>query len=258
MSWPQDLFDELRRECRTTLGKTPRSESDISKARVLPSTDAFTLAGAKTVKAAALFFDLRGFTHRINSDDLSARLEGLAVLNAVIPVVSRIVYGVGGYIEKNTGDGVMAIIGVEQDDRDAVKNSMLAALRIFAALDQVINPELQRLGIAPTGARIGIDYGQLLLARVGLPTGTASMGRNFITAVGATANIACKIQQQAGTNEIWLGDSLKIHAPQAWLQGFHEVSIPNWTWGWMPSGEPYRVWNFVGRFTSDYTKAYTA
>lgn len=252
MSWPKDLFDELRKQCRTTLGKTPRSESDISRARVLPSSDSFTLAGAKTVKAAALFFDLRGFTQRIHSDDLSARLEGLAVLNAVIPVVSRIVYGAGGYIEKNTGDGVMAIIGVEENDRDAVKNSILVALRISAALEQVINPELQRLGVAPTGARIGIDFGQLLLARVGLPTGTASMDRNFITAVGATANIACKIQQQAGTNEIWLGDSLRIHAPQEWLQWFREVSIPNWTWTWTPSGEPYRIWNFVGRFTSDY------
>lgn len=254
MSWTKDLFDDLREQCRAMLSKTPRSESDISKARILPSSDNFSLAEAKTVKAAALFFDLRGFTQRIHSDDLSARLDGLAVINAVIPVVSRIIYGVRGYIEKNTGDGVMGIIGVEESDSDAVKNAMLAAIRIFAALKQVINPELQSHGIAPTDARIGIDYGQLLLARVGLPTGKASMDRNFITAVGATANIACKIQQQAGTNEIWLGDSLKIHAPQEWLHMFHEVSIPNWPWVWTPSGDPYRVWKFSGRFNSDYTR----
>lgn len=250
MSWSKDIFDELQRECRRALAKTPKSVSDVSKARVLPSLGAFSLAEGKAVKAAALFFDLRGFTERINSDDLIVRMEGLAVLNAVIPVVSRIVCGVGGYIEKNTGDGVMAIIGVEEDDHDAVSTSILVALRIFSALDQVINPELLRIGIAPTDARIGIDYGQLLLARVGLPTGTASMDRNFITAVGASANIACKIQQQAGTNQIWLGDSLRMYAPQEWLQWFQEVSIPDWTWIWTPSGEPYRVWNYVGRFAT--------
>lgn len=252
MSWQKELFEELRKECRATLGKSPKSESDIPNARVLPSSDGFSLAGAKSVKAAALFFDLRGFTQRVNSDDLQVRLEGLAVLNAVVPVVSRIVYKAGGYIEKNTGDGVMAIIGVEENDKEAVRSSITVALRIFAALNQIINPELQRLGIAPTGARIGIDYGPLLLARVGLPTGTASMDRNFITAVGVSANIACKIQQQAGTNELWLGDSLRMHAPQDWLQWFNEVTIPNWPWVWTPSGDTYRVWNYLGRFVADH------
>lgn len=252
MSWSKDIFESLRHECRAKMARTPKNISQIPIARNVPSTDNLQIGGAKTVTAAVLFFDLRGFTQRISSDNLEVRLDGLTVLNAIIPVVSRIVYEAGGYIEKNTGDGIMAIIGADKSDSNAARSALEIALAIFAALDQIINPALIAEGITPTAIRMGIDYGPLLLARIGLPSGSATMDRNFLTAIGVAANIACKIQHHAGTNELWVGDSIRLHAPSDWLQFFRMVTIPEWPWIWVASGQPYYVWNYVGRYTARY------
>ncbi|MEQ1934744.1 MAG: adenylate/guanylate cyclase domain-containing protein [Fimbriimonadaceae bacterium] len=249
MKWIRNFVDDLTEECLDSLKNSPQTRDQVPKGWVTPALEDLTLGGAKEVIAAALFFDIRGFTKRVDSDELDVRLAALATLNAVVTVVSRVIFENGGYVEKNTGDGVMAIVGIEDHDQEAVQTSLIVAMQIFAALKNVVNPVLAAHSIPTVDARIGVDFGKLLIARLGLPTGRSDLGRNFLTAVGATANIACKLQQAAGTNEIWVGDAVRKHCAPDW-QGWFEVVTPDdWIWIWTPSGEKYHVWKFTGRFT---------
>src|SRR5690606_26617997 len=148
------------------------------------------------------------------------------MLNCVIPMLMSVVYDHDGYVEKNTGDGFMAIIGADASDskEDAANKALDVATISFYVLQNVINPFLIHNGIEEVRARIGIDLGQLIIGRVGLHTGSAKHERNFLVAVGPTANIASKIQGKAGTDEIWVGDLVKQHARDDRQKFFKDVT----------------------------------
>src|SRR5262245_51535227 len=123
-------------------------------------------------------------------------------------------------------------------------------MTIFYALSTVVNPFLTQIGIPSVDARIGIDIGQLLLARIGTPTGGARQTRNFLTAVGPAANIACRLQQMAGTNEIFVGNLVWTNARQDRRQAFIAATPPGWTWVQRGSTNTYWVWRFTERRTA--------
>ncbi|WP_447985033.1 adenylate/guanylate cyclase domain-containing protein [Nitrospira sp. Nam74] len=165
------------------------------------------------------------------------------MLDCVIPMVMHVIYDFGGYVEKNTGDGVMGIL-TGKDDETSLP-ALEIALTVFYLLNKLINPYLLSHGIPGVDARIGIDVGRLLLARIGTPKGSAKQDRNFLTAIGPTANIACHLQQMAETNQIWVGDIVKTNSPSAWQDWFIDVTPQNdWGWNYTATGNTYRVWHF--------------
>jgi class 3 adenylate cyclase len=118
---------------------------------------------------------------------------------------------------------------------------------MFYVLHRIVNPILAAHGIAPVDARIGMDMGQILIARIGVPTGTASHERSNLTAVGPAANLACKLQGMAGTNEIWCGDFIRNLAPRESLHLFSDVTPVDWGWTYGGNeGAVYRCWNYHG------------
>jgi adenylate cyclase len=124
-----------------------------------------------------------------------------------------------------------------------------AALTMFYALENFVNPFLVRCNIAPVSARIGIDLGPLLIARVGTPKGTSKQERNFLTAVGPCANLACHIQEMAGTDEIWIGDLVR-RSTYAHRQEYC-INVTPSDWGWNYTGFPYEtysIWRYTGRW----------
>ncbi len=139
----------------------------------------------------------------------------------------------------------MAIIGVGKPEAEAANTALDVATTTFYALTKIVNPELTAIGLEPVRARIGIDMGLILLARIGLPTGTARVDRSFLTAVGPAANLASKLQGMAGTDEIWCADLIRANA-HAWRQEFFvDVTPPNWGWTYhytatgVNTGAPY-------------------
>ena len=115
------------------------------------------------------------------------------MLNCVIPMVMHVVYDFGGYVEKNTGDGLLAIVGVEEEDQKPANIAIDIALVSLYLLTKLINPYLETIDITPVKAWITNDCGFHLLARVGVPKGSAKLDRSFLTAIGPTANIASKL-----------------------------------------------------------------
>lgn len=234
------LFDDLT--CAL-----PGRLRQVVTGRTTPALDALTIGTAREVTATVLFFDIEGSTLRTPSGGSMHLRTTLATLNCVIPMVSRVVTDHGGYIEKNTGDGLMAIFGPSDS---SANDALDAATTSFYALRQIVNPYLVHNGIAPVDARIGIDRGQILVARIGLPTGGADNQRNFLTAVGPAANIAFRLQEIAGTNGICVGDSVRQHATGTRLGHFQMFVPDDWTWVFEGTSERYWVWKYTEQRTT--------
>ncbi len=219
----------------------------VTGGRVAPALDDIAIGSARKLRGAALFFDLRGFT-RLNASTETADLQRvLTMLDCVIPSVMQIVYDHDGYVEKNTGDGIMALIGLGEDDATAANLALDVAVTTFAVLRHLVNPALASRGIEPVAARIGIDLGDMLIARIGTRTGSSDHPRNFLTAVGPAPNIACKLQGKAGTDEIWVGDLVKCHAGQYRQPHFRRRDLQDTDWIWIYKGttERYPYWNYA-------------
>lgn len=236
---------ELQERLANLLDRFDRNFQDTRTARVTPAPDDLRLGSARMVDAAAFVFDIRGFSQRTTSDNRDISLSALQLLNVVIPLTMSVIYDYDGYVEKNTGDGVFGILGVEQPESEGCDAALKAALTVKWAIEVVINPELAKRGIDRVAARYGVDYGPMLLARIGVPSGSSAHSRNFLTAVGATANLATRLQQNAGTDEIWVGDRVKLASVWSTEPGrFTDVTPLGWPWVYLRHGAPYRAWRF--------------
>ena len=228
--------------------------ADITSGRVAPAVDSISIGSARLVSAAVIFFDIRGFTQRTSSAQVDDLKGTLFMLNCVIPAMMRVLFRHEAYVEKNTGDGLMAILGVGGDAHAVAQDALSACSEMMFVLHQIVNPFLTRNGIAPVDARIGVDMGQILLARIGMPRGTASHDRSSLTAVGPAANIASKLQGLAGTNEIYCGDRLRQLS--GWLDQaalFYDMTPANWSWVYVDTGGRYSAWKYVGRTLNPYS-----
>jgi adenylate cyclase len=247
--WGESYLETLNdRFTRITDGLADRI-ADITAGRTAPALDDIALGSGRHVNACALFFDICGFSRRTNRDDLVALGETLYMLDCAIPMVMHVVFDHGGYVEKNTGDGVMAIVGVGESQEDAATKAINVAVISLYVIRHIVNPHLEAKGIEPIEAKFGIDMGSLLLARIGTRRGAAKVVRSHITAVGPTANIAFALQEHAGPDEILIGHLVFEHAEKR-VDFMHSVDIPGWEWTIGPESVTYMVWEYTGRKTT--------
>lgn len=242
--WNKYYYKSLEDKFENINSDLEKRIDDVVNGRVAPSINDITIGSGRKLDAAVLFFDIRGFTNRTNSSDINKLKETLFMLDCVIPMVMQIVYDFDGYIEKNTGDGIMAIIGLEDSKEIACQNALSVATTIFAVLKNIINPYLETKEIQKVDARIGIDYGDLIVARIGLPNGTSQYDRNFLTVVGPTPNIASKIQHLAETNQIYVGNEIYKYAEEYKKSFFKDKTPEDWLWKYTPSNEQYKIFHY--------------
>ena len=171
--------------------------------------------------------------------------KSLFMLDCVIPMIMNVIHDFGGYVEKNTGDGVMAILGIEEDDDEGVNVALDIATTSLYVIKNLVNPFLESFGVSNVNMTVGIDLGTLLIARIGVPTGSAKVDRSFLTAVGPSANPACHIQQMAGENEIWVGDNIYTHAMDYRKGFFYDKTPVGWIWTYKHDASiPYKIWHY--------------
>ena len=247
--WTSEYYESLaERFFNMADGLSDRLDAVVD-GREAPAVEDIPIGSARKLRAAILFFDIRDFTGRTGSADLDKMKEALFMLDCVIPTVEHVVYDYGGYVEKNTGDGIMAIIGAGSDDATAANAALDVATTSFYVLQNLVNGYLASVGVPTVDARIGIDLGTTLLARIGTPQGSAKQARSFLTAVSPAANLASRLQREmAGTNEIWTGHLIERNAAE-WRQRFFQDKTPErWTWSWYSggerTGETYRIWRY--------------
>jgi adenylate cyclase len=175
----------VRLACQT------RPTGDVTVRLLLPATarpsDGATRprvhAGAEQ-EITVLFADLRKFTalaeHRLPYDVVF-------FLNRYFEAVGRAIEEAGGITNQFTGDGVMALFGVDGDPAEGCRRALLGAQAMVEA-------------VARLGAALADELSEPLRIGIGLHTGPAVVGRMgygstmYLTAVGDTVHVASRFQ----------------------------------------------------------------
>jgi class 3 adenylate cyclase len=234
--WNPSLMAVIRHRLNKEEKTGLRKIRDIQKGLTMPNIEQVVIGSAKKMVASVMFFDLMDFT--LKSAELGNE-NTLFILNLIIPQVMHIIKHWNGEIEKNTGDGIMAIFGTETRNNFLIaRDTIEAAMSIRYLMVNEINPMLYRKGINTFGFRVGIDMEELLIARVGI------QGTNFLSVVGSAANRASKLQGYAKSDGICIGENFyrslhpKLHSYCE--QGFHK----EWNWIYPNTKQPYRFFHF--------------
>jgi adenylate cyclase len=169
---------------------------------------------------AVLFADLRGFT-RMAENKLP--YDVVFFLNRYFEAVGTAITWAGGVTNQFTGDGVMALFGIDSGPATGSRQAFAAARAMVERVD-ALSAELA--GDLPTPLRIGI----------GIHAGPAVVGRMgwgesfYLTAVGDTVHVAARLEQATKdyAAELVVSEDVARHAALD-LSHFpaHDLSVRN-------------------------------
>src|SRR5207245_2077457 len=132
-----------------------------------------------------VFADLRGFTRMAEK---RLPYDVVYLLNRYFEAVGSAIERAGGIANQFTGDGVMALFGVESGPEAGCRQALAAARGMIAGVDSLSRelggdlPQPLRLGI-------GIHVGHAVVGRMGYGDST------YFTAVGDTVHVAARLEQ---------------------------------------------------------------
>ena len=195
-----DLNDDDLREMGLTLGARKRLRSAIDLAQEQGGETAtagnVSVTGAERRHLTIMFIDLVGSTalsQTLDPEDLRA------VITNFQNVSSGVVTRYKGQVAKYMGDGVLCYFGWPRAHEDDAERSARAALEIADAVAQLSTPNNDELAV-----RVGIATG---LVVVGDLIGEGAAQEEAV--VGATPNLAARLQQAASPGEIVIADSTR-------------------------------------------------
>ena len=133
---------------------------------------------------AVLFADLRGFT-RLAERKLP--YDVVFILNRYFEAVGGAITDVGGIVNQFTGDGVMALFGVDDGPEAGCRQAVRAAAAMVARVRELSRALAEDLA-TPLRLGIGIHTGPAVVGRMGYATTT------YLTAVGDTVHVAARLE----------------------------------------------------------------
>ncbi len=133
---------------------------------------------------AVLFADLRGFT-RLAERKLP--YDVVFILNRYFEAVGGAITDVGGVVNQFTGDGVMALFGVDVGAEEGCRQAVRAAAAMVARLRELSLALADDL-TTPLRLGVGIHAGPAVVGRMGYATTT------YLTAVGDTVHVAARLE----------------------------------------------------------------
>ncbi len=146
----------------------------------------------ETVEATVLFSDLRGFTAMTEAQDPHAIFQAVS---DVLAQQSEAVHAAGGYVDKFSGDGMLAIF----EGEDAARRACEAAIAI-------VRWARTFAGIAfwnPPPIGLGIHHGEFMRGDLG-----GKQQRDW-TVIGTTVNTAARLCGVAGPLEVIVSDAVR-------------------------------------------------
>jgi len=195
----------VRLACQT------RPTADVAVAPLIPptgtDTDAMEAAGATTGREqeiAVLFADLRGFT---TVAERKLPYDVVYLLNRYFEAVGGAVREAGGIANQFTGDGVMALFGVDATPREACRAAIRGAAGMIASLE-VLSRSLAGELPAPLRIGIGIHVGPTVVGRMGFAEAA------YLTAVGDTVHVAARLEEltKTYTSELVISEDVAMQA----------------------------------------------
>ena len=142
-----------------------------------------------------LFADVRDFTLFAGQQSPSM---ALASLNEIFDCLVSAIQSEGGILNKFLGDGVMALFGAPIALKDHATAAARTALKARAAIEH-LNAERLRQNLKPLRLGIGINTGEVVAGCLG------TKNRTEYTVIGHAVNVASRLENAAGPNQILLG-----------------------------------------------------
>lgn len=133
---------------------------------------------------AVLFADLRGFT-RLAERKLP--YDVVFILNRYFEAVGGAIGDAGGIVNQFTGDGVMALFGVDGGPEEGCRQAIRAAAAMVARVQELSRTLADDL-TTPLRLGIGIHVGPAVVGRMGYAATT------YLTAVGDTVHVAARLE----------------------------------------------------------------
>ncbi|WP_170561640.1 adenylate/guanylate cyclase domain-containing protein [Ruegeria atlantica] len=170
----------------------------------------------RTVSAAILFADLRGFTEKASSwseSDLLCMM-GEYFEMAVSPIQDN-----GGDVLKFMGDGILAVFNVDDDAAASCRSAVQAAEQALANLRDYNDAAVEKKK-EPIKFVVGIDFGRVTFGNIGSPD------RLDFTVVGQAVNVASRVQDLCKKldEKILVTESVARHmAHSIQSTGYHSV-----------------------------------
>jgi class 3 adenylate cyclase len=182
--------------------------------QLLESAEDETQAGIER-EVTILFADVRQFT-RLSEGMEATDVVGL--LNEFFQLISDVILGRGGTIDKFIGDSVMAYFGAPVPHTDHPLRAVEAACDIARAVEQR-NEELRESepGAAkrvPVSIGIGIHTGVVVVGNIG------SDRRTDFTAIGDAVNVAHRLEKLAKPGQILVSEAVQRRVRGAALLQF--------------------------------------
>lgn len=211
---------------------------DVAAGRVRPDADRMDLGEPRKFNLAVMHVDMDDFTGV--TGDLSNK-DKLRLLNIYLSDITAIIRDHDGFIEKYVGDAISALFGVGKDGPEAVKDAVECAMTIQAEIKHVMGEYLEKIGLPSFTCSIGMDYGIIWVARVGVK------GMNQLTLVGNEVSIAKNLEELAGNGKILVGECICVRLPPEYKR--HCKQQPRRRgFKWTRSGRPYPYYKYVGRW----------
>jgi adenylate cyclase len=132
-----------------------------------------------------MFVDLRGST---TLGEAKLPYDVLFLLNRFFHEMNKAITATGGHYSQFTGDGLMALYGLDVDDPAAGPADALRGAREMLVRVEQLNRELKEELPRPLQIGIGIHYSEAIVGMMGPPR---SM---IVTAIGDTVNTAARLE----------------------------------------------------------------
>jgi len=149
-----------------------------------------------------LFVDIRGST---SLAETRLPYDVVFLLNSLFIALAEAVEKSGGYYSNFTGDGLMALFGLDGKRTEGAKAAIRCALAMFQTLD-TLNERLAGELKTPFAIGVGIHTGQAIVGRMGPPK------TPVISAVGDSVNTAARLEsttKELGVSLIMSAETLR-------------------------------------------------
>jgi adenylate cyclase len=155
-------------------------------------------------QVTVVFIDLRGST---TLGEARMPYDVLFILNQFFNEMTKALVATGGHYSNFTGDGLMALYGLDvQDPAIGAAQAVRGAREMLTRLDQ-LNAQLKADLKEPLRIGIGIHFGEAIVGAMGPP------GSQIVTAIGDTVNTTARLESLTKDYDCTL--ILSRHAAQA-------------------------------------------
>jgi adenylate cyclase len=131
-----------------------------------------------------LFVDIRGST---SLAETRLPYDVIFLLNSLFAALAEAVEKSGGYYSNFTGDGLMALFGLDREHAKGARAALQCALTMFENL-QSMNDRLAGELEAPLAIGVGIHTGEAIVGRMGPPK------TPILSAVGDSVNTTARLE----------------------------------------------------------------